>query len=113
MRELVDSKRYLEALVSHPVLDFAYPSGMFNAQTVAEVQRAGYDTAVTTMFSIDHSVADRYVWTRVRVGGGESLGEFAASLGRPMTATAVTTLDMETADAVPPPLSRPTSPVLR
>ncbi len=38
--------------------------------------QAGYDTAVTTLFSVDHSVGDRYLWTRVRVGGGESLGEF-------------------------------------
>jgi peptidoglycan/xylan/chitin deacetylase (PgdA/CDA1 family) len=113
MWELSDSKRSLETLVGHPVLDFAYPSGKFNAQVVAAVQRAGYDTAVTTMFSIDHSVADRYLWTRVRVGGGESLAEFASSLGSPMPTTMITTLDIETAEVTPPPLARPTSPSLR
>ncbi len=52
-RELVDSKLWLEHLLGHPVLDFAYPSGKFNAQVVAAVQQAGYDTAVTTLDSLE------------------------------------------------------------
>jgi peptidoglycan/xylan/chitin deacetylase (PgdA/CDA1 family) len=95
MQELVDSKRWLEHLVGHPVLDFAYPSGKFNPQVVAEVQRAGYDTAVTTMTSVEHSLADRYTWTRVRVGGGESLADFTHNLGTPMPAKAITVLEIE------------------
>jgi len=113
MRELVDSKRALENLLGHSVRDFAYPSGQFNAQSVAAVQRAGYDTAVTTLFSLDHSAGDRYLWTRVRVGGGESLGEFAKSLGTPMSSTTITALDIETAEIPLPPLARPTSQLLR
>jgi peptidoglycan/xylan/chitin deacetylase (PgdA/CDA1 family) len=113
MHELVDSKRALENLVGHSVLDFAYPSGQFNAQTVAAVQRAGYDTAVTTLFSVDHSAGDRYLWTRVRVGGGESLAEFTKSLGTPMPTTTVTALDIETAETALPPLARPTFQLLR
>jgi peptidoglycan/xylan/chitin deacetylase (PgdA/CDA1 family) len=95
MQELVDSKRWLEQLVGHPVLDFAYPSGKFNPQVVSEVQMAGYDTAVTTMTSVDHSRADRYVWTRVRVGGGESLTDFTLSLGTPMPSKTITVLEIE------------------
>src|SRR6202030_4718832 len=108
MRELVESRQMLENLLGHPVLDFAYPSGQFNAQTVAAVQRAGYDTAVTTLFSVDHSVGDRYLWTRVRVGGGESLAEFAKSLGTPMPSTSITAPEIETADIALPPYARPT-----
>jgi peptidoglycan/xylan/chitin deacetylase (PgdA/CDA1 family) len=108
MRELVDSKRWLEHLLGHPVVDFAYPSGMFNGQVVADVMKAGYDTAVTTMTSVDHSVADRYVWARVRVGGGESLADFAKSLGRPMPSSNVMVLDIETSENSLPPLARPT-----
>jgi hypothetical protein len=95
MQELVDSKRWLEQLVGHPVLDFAYPSGKFNPQVVSEVQMAGYDTAVTTMTSVDHSRADRYVWTRVRVGGGESLADFTLNLGTPMPSKTITVLEIE------------------
>jgi peptidoglycan/xylan/chitin deacetylase (PgdA/CDA1 family) len=107
MHQLVDSKRTLENLVGHPVLDFAYPSGQFNALSVAAVQRAGYDTAVTEIFSVDHSVGDRYLWTRVRVGGGESLADFVRSLGTPMPSSSVTVLDIETPESALPPLARP------
>ena len=112
-RELVQSKQSLEALLGHPVLDFAYPSGKFNAQVVSAVRQAGYDTAVTTMESVDHSVSDRYLWTRVRVGGGESLADFASHLGTPMPATTITAVDIETAGAEPPSLVRPTHLPLR
>jgi peptidoglycan/xylan/chitin deacetylase (PgdA/CDA1 family) len=113
MHQLVDSKRWLENLLGHPVIDFAYPSGDFNAQAVAAVQRAGYDTAVTTLFSVDHSMSDRYLWTRVRVGGGESLADFASSIGRPMSSTTITTLDIETAEIAVPPLARPSQQLAR
>jgi hypothetical protein len=106
--ELVDSKLSLEHLLGHPVVDFAYPSGKFNAQVVAAVQQAGYDTAVTTLDSLNHSAADRFVWTRIRVGGGESLADFAHSLGTPMAATTITAVDIETAGADLPSLTRPT-----
>lgn len=110
MHQLVDSKRWLEHLLGHSVLDFAYPSGQFNAQVVAAVQRAGYDTAVTTRSAIDHSVADRYTWARVRVGGGESLSEFVQNLGSPMPSISITALDLEIADAGQPSRARPTHP---
>ncbi|MHB8611828.1 MAG: polysaccharide deacetylase family protein [Candidatus Dormibacteraceae bacterium] len=108
LREVVDSKSWLEHLLGHPVVDFAYPSGMFNRQVVTDVMLAGYDTAVTTMSSVDHSAADRYVWPRVRVAGGESLAEFAKSLGHPMPTSNVMALDIETAENSLPPLARPT-----
>ncbi len=112
-RELTESKRSLEQLVGHPVLDFAYPSGKFNAQAVTEVERAGYQTAVTTMESVYHSVADRFVWTRVRVGGGESLADFTSRLGTPMPATTITAVDIEAAGADLPTLARPTHLLVR
>jgi peptidoglycan/xylan/chitin deacetylase (PgdA/CDA1 family) len=95
MRELVDSKRWLEQVVGHPVIDFAYPSGQFDARVVAEVQQAGYDTAVTTMDSVEHSRADRYMWTRVRVGGGESMADFTRNLGTAMPCTTISVLEIE------------------
>jgi peptidoglycan/xylan/chitin deacetylase (PgdA/CDA1 family) len=109
MRELVDSKRSLEHMLGRPVLDFAYPSGRFSAQAVVAVGQAGYDTAVTTDgFLVDHSVADRFVWTRIRVGGGETLSEFVLNLGQPMPYVTITTIQIKTAAAAQPPLARPT-----
>jgi peptidoglycan/xylan/chitin deacetylase (PgdA/CDA1 family) len=107
LHQLADSKRWLENLLDHPVVDFAYPSGKFNSTAVAALQRAGYDTAVTEMSSVDHSLADRYLWARVRVGGGEQLPEFAASLGTPMPHTIVSALAFETVGIELPPVKRP------
>jgi peptidoglycan/xylan/chitin deacetylase (PgdA/CDA1 family) len=108
MWQLTESKRFLEQLLGHPVLDFAYPSGQFNAQSVAAAKQAGYDTAVTELFSVEHSRADRYVWTRVRVGGGEQLPEFAKSLGTSMPYITVYAMDIETVGLDLPPVARPT-----
>lgn len=81
MYELVQSRAWLERVVGHPVLDFAYLSGQFIAQAVAAVRAAGYYSALTEVSSVVHSEADRYTWTRVRVGGGESMNDFVANLG--------------------------------
>ncbi|GAC1638754.1 MAG: hypothetical protein NVS9B11_03480 [Candidatus Dormibacteraceae bacterium] len=107
LRQVTDSKRWLENLLGHSVVDFAYPSGKFNATAIAALKQAGYDTAVTEMSSVNHSLADRYTWTRVRVGGGEQLPEFAASLGTPMPHTIVTALTYETVGVELPPVKRP------
>jgi peptidoglycan/xylan/chitin deacetylase (PgdA/CDA1 family) len=89
MYQLVESKRWLEQLVGHPVVDFAYPSGRSSAVVVSALGFAGYDTAVTEQVSLSHSRSDRFMWTRVRVGGGESLADFIAGLGASMPSVKV------------------------
>jgi peptidoglycan/xylan/chitin deacetylase (PgdA/CDA1 family) len=79
--EIKASKQWLEALVGHPVVDFCYPSGQFNALVVSALGSAGYSTATTEAYSTFHMWADRYAWPRVRVGGGESLADFIRYLG--------------------------------
>ena len=93
--ELAQSKVWLEQLLGHPVLDFAYPSGKFNAQAVQAVRQAGYDTAVTTQGSVTHSLYDRYLWGRVRVGGGETLDEFVSNLGVSMPSVTITSVNVK------------------
>ena len=104
--QLVDSKQWLESLLGHPVLDFAYPSGRFNAEVVAAVMAAGYSTAATEIYSTYHSLADRYTWSRVRVRGGESLAEFVRNLGVAMPSSTIATVVTATATA-PPDLAPP------
>jgi peptidoglycan/xylan/chitin deacetylase (PgdA/CDA1 family) len=92
--QLATSKAWLQHLIGHPVVDFAYPSGKFSSSAVYALQATGYDTAVTELPGTVHSRADRYTWTRIRVGGGESLSDFIYSLGPPepwVDVTAVTT----------------------
>ncbi|MHB8589556.1 MAG: polysaccharide deacetylase family protein [Candidatus Dormibacteraceae bacterium] len=80
--QLTASKQALEQLLGHPVLSFCYPSGRFDSSVVSAVAAAGYHDATTTRFGSAHTLADRYIWGRLRVGGGESLEQFAAALLR-------------------------------
>jgi peptidoglycan/xylan/chitin deacetylase (PgdA/CDA1 family) len=93
--QLVQSKRWLEGLLGHPVVDFAYPSGKYNLQTIQLLGQFGYDTAVVEDGSSLHSRADRYTWGRVRVGGGESLHEYIANLGASMPSVMLSSLDVK------------------
>lgn len=79
--QVLDSKTTLEALLGHPVLDFCYPFGAYAAAVVDMVQAAGFETATTTQPGVVHTTADRFTWSRVRVGGGESLQQWIAGLG--------------------------------
>ena len=88
--QVEESKSWLENLLGHPVVDMAYPSGKFNALVVAAVERAGYWSAVTEVYSVLHTQADRYVWGRVRVAGGEPLAMFISELGPTMPTVTIT-----------------------
>jgi peptidoglycan/xylan/chitin deacetylase (PgdA/CDA1 family) len=94
MWEVVASKQWLQDLVGHPVIDFAYPSGRFNAQVIAALEATGYESATTTIPGTYHSEYDRFSWTRVRVRGGESLFDFAHSLGPIEKAVEITNIDV-------------------
>jgi peptidoglycan/xylan/chitin deacetylase (PgdA/CDA1 family) len=87
--QVVQSKAWLEKVLGHAVPDMAYPSGKYDARTIAAVQKAGYYSAVTTQESLLHSQADRYVWGRVRVSAGESMGDFVKNLGPAMPTVTV------------------------
>ena len=80
--QLIDSKQFLERLLGHPVTSFCYPSGKVNSMVAWQVADAGYDDATTTVFGFRHTLADRYVWTRLRVSGGETRDLFALSVSR-------------------------------
>jgi peptidoglycan/xylan/chitin deacetylase (PgdA/CDA1 family) len=97
MYQIVQSKHWLETLIGHPVVDFAYPSGKFDAQVVLALQQAGYSTAVTEQWSTEHSMADRYLWARVRVSGGETLPTFINHLGPTMPSVVSTVIEVEAA----------------
>ena len=87
--QVIESKRRLEALVGHPVLDMAYPSGKYDALAIAAISRAGYWSSVTEDYTLLHAQTDRFVWGRVRVGGGEPLATLITGLGPSMPTTTV------------------------
>ncbi len=79
--EVVSSKQWLEKLLGHPVIDFAYPSGQFNILDEQILEQAGYSTAVTEQESTYHIWATRYAWSRTRVWGAWKLADFIKGLG--------------------------------
>ncbi len=80
--QLIDSKRFLENLLGHPVTSFCYPSGKVNSMVAWQVADVGYDSATTTVFGFRHTLADRYIWTRLRISGGETRDQFAMAVTR-------------------------------
>jgi peptidoglycan/xylan/chitin deacetylase (PgdA/CDA1 family) len=78
--EVGDSKRYLEQLLGHPVTAFCYPSGKHSGAVANEIAAAAYHNSTTTAFGFWHSLGDRYAWSRLRISGGEGLGDFAQAV---------------------------------
>ena len=64
--EIVDSKLGIEAELGHPIYDFAYPYGSFNATTVGIVVAAGYADAVSTLPGTYQSLSNIYALRRIR-----------------------------------------------
>lgn len=65
-REIADSKAGIEHEIGHPIYHFAYPYGSFDGGTIAEVQRAGYLSAVSTAVGTQQTSGNRYQLVRIR-----------------------------------------------
>lgn len=76
--QITVSHQQLEHLLGHPVLDFAYPYGAWNAQVEKMVLADGFRDAVTTAAGLWLQVANRGAWPRLAVEGGDALDAFAA-----------------------------------
>jgi peptidoglycan/xylan/chitin deacetylase (PgdA/CDA1 family) len=81
VQQLQQPKAYLQSLLGHPVVDFCYPSGRFNAEVVQAVAAAGYQTATTTQPGNDHSLSNALLWGRVRVRSHEPMDTYISNLG--------------------------------
>ena len=78
--QIVQSKEFLEQVVGHPVSSFCYPSGKYTSAVASAVAAAGYHDATTTTYGYSYTLANRYVWSRLRVSGGETRDQFAAAV---------------------------------
>lgn len=47
LKELTDSRKYLESLLGNCIKYIAYPSGKYNDKTIEALKKSGYDMAVT------------------------------------------------------------------
>jgi peptidoglycan/xylan/chitin deacetylase (PgdA/CDA1 family) len=78
--QLTQSKLFLEQVLGHPVLSFCYPSGKYTSAVASAVAAAGFHDGTTTGYGYSYTLASRYVWSRLRVSGGEPLETFAAAV---------------------------------
>jgi peptidoglycan/xylan/chitin deacetylase (PgdA/CDA1 family) len=81
--EIDNSLAALEALLGHPVLDFAYPYGGFTTAVEQLVQQAGFRDAVTTVGGVVQSLTGCFAFHRTDIGGAPSLADFARDAGLP------------------------------
>jgi peptidoglycan/xylan/chitin deacetylase (PgdA/CDA1 family) len=79
--ELTLSRSTLEGMLNHPVVDFCYPGGEFDAASEIAVREAGYVSATTTAYGFASPGDDPLSIHRIRVWGGETIQQFARVLG--------------------------------
>ncbi|MBJ7609514.1 MAG: polysaccharide deacetylase family protein [Candidatus Dormibacteraeota bacterium] len=79
--EIVGGKVAMEQTLHHPVRDFAYPYGEFNAAVEGMVSEAGFRDAVITKAGQSHALADAFEFHRTHIGGAPSLATFAQEAG--------------------------------
>jgi peptidoglycan/xylan/chitin deacetylase (PgdA/CDA1 family) len=83
-REIRDSKRRLEDLLSVPVTCFSYPLGKSDTATKAMAREAGYRAAVTTSEALVPRVADPFELPRLAVDRSVGGIQFRARLSHAM-----------------------------
>lgn len=75
-RELLDSKKILEAITQKPVQYLAYPYGDFRRETEDLVRKAGYRAALSTVRGLKHYQHERYCLKRIPVHHRQNLLRF-------------------------------------
>jgi len=83
LAEMSQSKRALEQMVGHPVIEFAYPYGSFNGYMAGQARAMGFESAASTMPGRWHQPGELWWLHRQRVSGWTSLASFAQLVGGP------------------------------
>lgn len=78
--EMLGSIETIEANLGARPRFFCYPSGKYDATTLQLADELQLWGAVTTRPGREHTFADRFTWTRVRVDGRGSLRDFIAAV---------------------------------
>jgi len=80
-QEIHRSKVVIERHIGHPALVFAYPSGAFNAQVLADVHKSGYLAAVSTLPGTLDAQAGLYSLFRGEMPGPRRVTALEVALG--------------------------------
>lgn len=79
-QELAESKKALEEHLGYPVNWLAYPYGNVNDRVAGLTRAAGFVGAFGTNLGTFQSTDAMFTLPRIRIGGGDSVGSFAAKL---------------------------------
>lgn len=71
--QLSESKSYLEQLLGHPIVDFCYPAGKYNANDIAVLKNDNYLTATTTKAGIANTKSSLFELPRIRMQNNSNL----------------------------------------
>jgi len=78
--EVAGASQAIAAHLQQPARFFCYPSGRYDAGTIAALKAAGYWGAVTTEAGVDHDSSRPFELSRVRIHGNTDLAGFKALL---------------------------------
>jgi peptidoglycan/xylan/chitin deacetylase (PgdA/CDA1 family) len=67
LKEIQESKAYLETLLNRPVTSFAYPYGSYNTETVSLLQQAGLDYACSCIEGLVWKGSNSFLLPRYHV----------------------------------------------
>jgi peptidoglycan/xylan/chitin deacetylase (PgdA/CDA1 family) len=109
--EMSESKRVLQVVLGHPVIEFAYPYGSFNWYLAARARAIGFESATSTIPGAWHQPGDLWSLHRQRVSGWTSLAAFAQLVGGPWPGAPAAPVVPAPPVVLPPPtpvVTRPT-----
>ena len=86
--EILGSKKTLEAKLSVPINEFAYPYGSYNAAAVAMVESAGYKAARASNFGIRHYQNETFGLSAITAPGDLAMFERILSTQTALTSEA-------------------------
>lgn len=75
--QIADSKQIIESRLGNAIKTFSYPSGRYDANTIAVLRANGYLGAVTEIEGLQQTTDNVFEMRRVRIRGSYSLTEYA------------------------------------
>lgn len=67
LKELSVSKKIIEDIIKKPVISLAFPDGSYNAETIANSKKAGYENVVAVGYKFNEANKDPYILSRFTV----------------------------------------------
>lgn len=67
LKEITVSKKIIEDIIKRPVISLAFPDGSYNAETLANAKKAGYENVVAVTYKYNEGNKDPYILSRFTV----------------------------------------------